>query len=186
MISVGVKRTVRRGEGAACEGPVRGSGVRSEGPGCGPKVSSDGPFNSDFRAITPSQYTSHRRPVAPSDRLRVEAGLQARLEQPHIKRQWQQVLELMPTGLATKVGKNYFEVATEFPQDLAACTAGWRRRVSVRNDRNATEFAMPFGERLEHRDTLGADREPVRRVLDVAAGDDRPISGLERRTDFEA
>ena len=108
------------------------------------------------------------------------------LQQAIIERQWQQVLQLMPAGLATKVGQNHFNIAAELPQNLAACATGRRRRVGVSHDGNTAEFAMSFGEGLEHRDTLGAEREPVRRVLDVATGDDRPISGLERCTDFEA
>ena len=44
---------------------------------------------------------------------------------------------------------------------------------------------MAFGEGLEHGDPLGADREAVGGVLDVAAGEDRAVGRFERRTDLE-
>src|SRR5476651_2221303 len=77
------------------------------------------------------------------------------------------------------------EVAAELPEDLAARAARRRRRSRVGDDRDAREHAVPLGDRLEHRDALGADRQAVRRVLDVAAGDHRPVAGLERRADLE-
>ena len=43
----------------------------------------------------------------------------------------------------------------------------------VGDDGDRREVALAFGERLEQRDALGADGEAVRRVLDVAAGEDR-------------
>src|SRR5581483_12358101 len=77
------------------------------------------------------------------------------------------------------------EVAAELPQDLPARAARRRRRLGVGDDGDARERALPFGERLEHRDALGAHRQPVRRVLDVAARDDRTVGALERRADLE-
>ena len=74
----------------------------------------------------------------------------------------------------------------ELPEDLAAGAAGRRRRCGVGDDGDARELAMPFGERLEHRDALGADGQAVGGVLDVAAGDDRAVGGLERGADLEA
>ena len=49
----------------------------------------------------------------------------------------------------------------------------------------ATEPAVALGERLEHRDPLGTDRQPVGGVLDVAAGDDGAVGGFERGADLE-
>ena len=45
---------------------------------------------------------------------------------------------------------------------------------------------MPFRERLEHGDALGADGQAVGGVLDVAAGDDRAVGGFERGADLES
>ena len=44
---------------------------------------------------------------------------------------------------------------------------------------------MSFRQRLEHGDALGADRQAVGGVLDVAAGDDDAVRGLERGADLE-
>ncbi len=44
---------------------------------------------------------------------------------------------------------------------------------------------VPFGQRLDQRDALGAQRQPVGRVLDVAAGDDVAVARLERGADLE-
>ena len=77
------------------------------------------------------------------------------------------------------------EVAAELPENLTAGAARRRRRFGVGDDRDAREDAVAFRQRLEHRDALGADRQAVGRVLDVAAGDDRAVAGLERRADLE-
>ena len=90
----------------------------------------------------------------------------------------------MPCVLC-QVGEQDFEVAAELPQDLAAGAARRRRRLGVGDDREAREGAVPFGERLEHRDPLGADGQAVGGVLDVAAGDDRAVGGFERGADLE-
>ena len=51
---------------------------------------------------------------------------------------------------------------------------------------DARERSMPFGHRLEDRDALGANGQAVTGVLDVAAGDDGAVAGLDRRADLEA
>ena len=53
----------------------------------------------------------------------------------------------------------------------------------VGDDGDHRELALAFGQRLEQRDALGADGQAVRRVLDVAAGEDaaRPRSAARRR-----
>src|SRR5262245_58217566 len=91
----------------------------------------------------------------------------------------------MTTLLASQVGENHFEIAAELPEDLAARAARRRRRVRIGDDGNPTELSMSFRERLEHRHTLGAYRQAVRRVLDVATRDDLAIGGLERCADLE-
>src|SRR5678815_4216450 len=91
----------------------------------------------------------------------------------------------MPACLSTQIGEDDFEVATEFPQDLPTRAAGWRWRDRVRDDSDARELAMSLGERFEHRHAFGADREPVGRVLDIAAGDDDAVRCFESRADLE-
>ena len=70
--------------------------------------------------------------------------------------------------------KNDIDVAAVLPQQLTAGAAGRRRRGGVGDDGDPREDRMPVRERLHERDTLGAEREAVGRVLDVAAADDRP------------
>ena len=45
---------------------------------------------------------------------------------------------------------------------------------------------MTFGQRLENGDALGAQRQAITGVLDVAAGDDYAGSGFKRGADLEA
>ena len=91
----------------------------------------------------------------------------------------------MTSSLAAEVGENHLEVAAELPQNLTTGATGRRRRVSVGDDDDASKPAMAFRKRLEHRHALGANRQPVRRVLDVAPADDDTLARLERRTHFE-
>src|SRR4051812_12788176 len=95
-----------------------------------------------------------------------------------IKWQRQQILELVVGALAFGRGEDDFEVAAELPENLPAGAARRRGRV-LEGDGDPAELAMAFRERLEHRDTLGADGQAVGRVLDVAAGDDGPVFGLQ-------
>src|SRR5262245_14314053 len=92
----------------------------------------------------------------------------------------------MPSRLAAEIGEDDLEIAAELPQDLTARAARWCRCVGIGNHSDAAELPMALGDRLEHRDALGTDRQSVGRVLDVASGDDRPVGGLERSPDLEA
>ena len=88
--------------------------------------------------------------------------------------------------MASQVGQHDLDVAGELPENLTARAARRRRRLGVGHDRNAAKAAMALGERLEHRDALGAHRQAVGGVLDVAAGDDRAVGGFEGGADLEA
>src|SRR5262245_41967587 len=91
----------------------------------------------------------------------------------------------MDAFLLLQIREVDLQVAAELPQDLPARAAGRRRRLGVGDDRNPREDAVAFGERLEHRDAFGADGEAVRRVLDVAPGDDGAVARLQRGADLE-
>ena len=97
----------------------------------------------------------------------------------------EEIAQLVATRLAREVRENHFEVAAELPEDLAAGAAGRRRSLGIGHDRHAPELAMSFGQRLEHRHALGADRQPVGGVLDVAAGDHGAVGGFQRGADLE-
>src|SRR5213079_1033884 len=68
---------------------------------------------------------------------------------------------------------------------LAARTAWRSERRGVGDDRDTRERAMSFRNRLEHRDSLCANRQPVRRVLDIAPGDYRAVGRFKSGADFE-
>src|SRR5262245_42664484 len=89
----------------------------------------------------------------------------------------------MTSGLPIQVGKNNLEVSAEFPEDLSTRTAWWCRRLGIRDNGDATELPMPLGDRFEHGDAFGTDRQTVSRVLDVASRDHRAVDGLERGPD---
>src|SRR5260221_13331559 len=91
----------------------------------------------------------------------------------------------MVPGLAGQVGEVDVEIAAELPEDLAARAARRRRLLGIGDDGDAREDVMALGERLEHRDALRANRQAVGGVLDVAAGEDGAIAGLERGADLE-
>src|SRR5581483_3511469 len=111
--------------------------------------------------------------------------LNSKLQQARVERQRQEVLEPVRALLFLEIGEHDLEVAAELPQNLPARAARRGGSVGIGDDRDAGEGAMAFGDRLEHRDALGADCQPIGRVLDVAAGDDGAVGGFERRTDLE-
>src|SRR5262249_9723374 len=80
-----------------------------------------------------------------------------RADERGVEGQGQQILELMPPLELREVRELDLEVAAELPQDLAARTAGRRRRLGVGDNRDPGEDAMAFRERLEHGDALGAN-----------------------------
>ncbi len=91
----------------------------------------------------------------------------------------------MPSRFSLQISEDHLEVAGELPEDLAARAARRRRRLRRRDDGDATERAMAVRQRLVHGHALGADRQAVGGVLDVAAGDDRAVRRLERRAHLE-
>src|SRR5439155_26165147 len=96
------------------------------------------------------------------------------------ERQWQQVAKAVRPCLLDKIRQLDFEVAAKLPEDLTTRAAGWRGCVRLGHDRQSRERAVPLRQRLEHRDSLGAHGQAVRGVLDVTAGDDGAVGGLER------
>ena len=111
--------------------------------------------------------------------------LRGALEEPRVEWKREQFSQTVRTGLTPKIGQQHLEVAAEFPQDLAARAARRRRRLGIGHNRDAAEPAVSLGERLEHGDALGAHRQPVSGVLDVATCDDSPVVRFERSANFE-
>src|SRR3954471_12006733 len=112
--------------------------------------------------------------------------LRAALEQPRVEWEWEQFSQTVRARLTSKVRQQHFEVTAEFPENLAAGAARRRRLVGIGNNRDAPELRVPLGQRLEHRDAFGTDRQAVCRILDVATCDDSPVRGLERGPNLES
>ena len=105
-------------------------------------------------------------------------------KQPPVERQRQQRREAVawPVGRA-QVAEDDLEVAAVFPQQLPAGSARRRRRLGVGDHGDPGEDGVALRQRLDERDALGAERQPVGGVLDVAAGDDlrrRPFRARRR------
>lgn len=88
-------------------------------------------------------------------------------------------------GNGLQVRENHFDVAGKLPQDLAAGSARGRRVSGIGDDDDAPKRSVSLRDGLEDSDALGAHREAVGGILDVAPGDDLTIVGLERRADLE-
>src|SRR3954451_5789404 len=112
--------------------------------------------------------------------------LRGALEQPRVEWDWEQFSQTVRARLTSKIRQQHFEVTAEFPENLAAGTARRRRLVRIGHNRDATELRVPVGQRLEHRDAFGTDRQAVCRILDVATCDDSPVRGLQRGANLEA
>src|SRR5579863_4122850 len=91
----------------------------------------------------------------------------------------------MGFGVATRIDQQDLDIAGKFPQNLAAGPAGWRESVGIGRGGEPAEGARAFGNRLENGDALGADREAITGVLDVASGMEAAGRVFERRPDTE-
>ena len=88
-------------------------------------------------------------------------------------------------GDGLEVRENHFDVASKLPQDLAARSTWGRGAFGIGDNHDAPKRPEAFRDGFEDGDALGAHRESVRGILDVAAGDDLSIIGLERSADLE-
>src|ERR1700686_3177127 len=84
---------------------------------------------------------------------------------------WEKGGHAMAFDFAIQVREDHFRVAAEFPQDLAARGAGRRERFGIRDDGDGVESGFAFGNRLEDRDPLGAQRQAIGGIFHVAAGE---------------
>src|SRR5215471_7415332 len=75
-------------------------------------------------------------------------------------------------SLAARIAQNDFDIATELPEDLAACATGRREIVGFGGDGDAPKFSGSLGDGLEYRDPLRAQGQPITGVFYVAAGVD--------------
>src|SRR5437899_1036576 len=108
------------------------------------------------------------------------------LQIPRVEGQGQQLRE--PQGLRPPAQVHDVQpyVAAELPQHLPAGPAGRGEPRRVGHHGHGVELRQPLGEGLEDGHALGAHGEPVRRALDVAAGDDLARARAQGRADLEA
>src|SRR5579859_1110988 len=81
---------------------------------------------------------------------------------------------------ALQICQDHGDVAAKFPDQLAACTAGRRERIRVRDDSDGVKTALAFAHGFENRDTLGADSQSVGGVFHVATAENSSRSGAQR------
>src|SRR5580692_8733120 len=86
---------------------------------------------------------------------------------------------------AFEIGEHDRNVATKFPDDLAAVAAGRGERVGVGDDGDGIETALAFADGFEDGDALGAESEAVSGVFDVAAGENLARRRVQGSADFE-
>ncbi len=91
----------------------------------------------------------------------------------------------MGFGLAARIDEQDFDVAAQFPQNLSAGATGRRECIGIRRDGEPAEGACALGNRLEDRYALGAERQAVTSVLDIAAGVEAAGRVFERSSDTE-
>src|SRR6266478_6433607 len=72
-------------------------------------------------------------------------------------------------GFALQIREDHRHVPAKFPDQLAAGTAGRRKRIRVRHHGDGVEAALSFADRFENGDAFSANGEAVRGVFDVAA-----------------
>jgi len=88
-------------------------------------------------------------------------------------------------NFALQIGERDGNIAAEFPNNLPARAARWSENFGVAYDGDGIEVALPLGNRLENSDSLGAQRQPERRVLDVASLDYFPGFCSQRGAEAE-
>ena len=84
-----------------------------------------------------------------------------------------------------EVGEHYFDIAAEFPENLAARAARRREGFSVGCHSHSAKLARTFRNRFEYGYALGADGQAVSGILHVATGVNAAGGIFEGRADFE-
>src|SRR5215472_14656780 len=107
----------------------------------------------------------------------------SRLQERSIKGPREQGTETHGLRLTGQIREDDFNIAAEFPKNLAAGAARRRKFIGIGHHRDPAEPSLAFRDRLEDRHPLRADRQPVSGVLDVTPGVNMSFLVLERRAD---
>lgn len=102
-----------------------------------------------------------------------------------IKRPRQQFAHHYCLTFSFEVGENYRDIAAEFPDDLAADSAGWGEVFGVDDDGDLGEAGLAARDSFPDGDAFGADGEAVAGGFDVAADVDVAILGFDSGADLE-
>src|SRR6185503_4264717 len=106
-------------------------------------------------------------------------------QQSSVERKRKQRAELVLSLDLSEICHHDGDVEAVLPEQLTAGTAGRSRFGRVGDNGDGDERPVAVGERLQQCHALGAYRQAVRRVLDVAALDDLPVSCEQGRPDLE-
>src|SRR5262245_62271862 len=88
--------------------------------------------------------------------------------------------------IAAQVRENDFDIAAEFPKQLAASAARRSQNIGIGYHRDALKFGFPFGNGFPEGDPLRANRKSVGGILHIATGENLTVPGLERSSYFES
>jgi len=97
-------------------------------------------------------------------------GGEKSFQKSNVERAREKFLSLKSFGFAVQIRQNYFDVAAKFPDNLPARAARRRQIIGVGDDADSFKFARAFRNGFENRHALGAHRQTVGSVFDVAAG----------------
>lgn len=107
------------------------------------------------------------------------------LQKLRIKSPRQQFAHLDGFGFAVQVGEGDRNIAAEFPDYLAADSAGRRQFFRIGDDRDLRDFPFAFRDGFPDRHAFGANRQTVARRFDVAARKNLAAFGFDGRSDLE-
>ena len=97
----------------------------------------------------------------------------------------EQLFDVQVLFLVVLVQAHDLHVGPELVEHLTARTAGVAVVVAAPSDDDALEAPVPLAHGLKRRGALGAVRQAVARIFDVAAGEDRAVLTFERRAHGE-
>src|SRR5277367_6008487 len=86
-----------------------------------------------------------------------------------VERLWKKIVHPQRFCFAIQIRENHWDIAAKLPDQLAARTAGRRQRIRIGDDGDSVKIALALAHGFENRDALGANRQTIGRVFDVAA-----------------
>lgn len=95
----------------------------------------------------------------------------------------EELMQLKSSGLLLEITQDHIEVASVFPEQLPAWPAGGRGLFALCHDGDAGKLVGTLGERFEKGDSLGTDRQAIRGIFDITAGEDSAILAQQSSPD---